>query len=221
MTIQSVASVTDDPRLGLGPTLPGELPVVPDWQEPGAADDSYGELLASLRGMLDHFAAARLDDATARAMTVEIDALRDRLGDHIAGESDQQFGRRRDLPAGGQTMVPVFAVDEADRDSMRGTVTFGRYFLGRNGAVHGGAITSLFEALMGRLATSGGRTFARAAYTNVDFRAITPVGRELALRVWFVSEEGRKRVLRADIRDGDVVCAEAEGLVIELRAGQV
>lgn len=221
MTIQSVAQITDHPQLGLGPVLPAHVPVVEGWQDGGASGDAYGELLTSMRGMLDHLAAARLDDATARAMTREVDALRDRLADHVVGESAQPFGRRADLPARGQTMVPVFVAHEADRDSVHGTVTFGRYHLGANGAVHGGAITLLFESVMGQLAGSGGRTFGRAAYTHVDFRAITPVGRELELRAWFVSESGRKRVLRAEICDGEVRCAEAEGLVIELREGQI
>lgn len=221
MTIQSVAQVTDNPRLGLGPVLPADVPAVEGWQELGASGDAYGELLTSMRAMLDHLGAARLDDATARALTLEVDALRERLADHVVGESEQTFARRADLPARGQTMVPPFVAHEADRDSMRGTVTFGRYFLGRNGAVHGGAITCLFENVMGHLAGTGGRTFGRAAYTHVDFRAITPVGRELELRAWFESEIGRKRVIRAEIRDGEVLCAEAEGLVIELREGQI
>lgn len=70
------------------------------------------------------------------------------------------------------------------------------------------------------LATSGGRSFGRAAYTHVDFRSVTPVGRELTLRAWFESEIGRKRVLRGELRDGNVLCVEAEGLVVELRPGQ-
>lgn len=89
-------------------------------------------------------------------------------------------------------------------------VTFGRYFLGGGGAVHGGAISLLFDEVLGRLASSGDRAPARTAYLHTDYRSITPIGEELAVRAWFVSEQGRKRILRATITHGDTLCAEAE-----------
>jgi hypothetical protein len=51
--------------------------------------------------------------------------------------------------------------------------------------------------VLGRLASSGDRAPARTAYLHTDFRSITPVGEELAVRAWFVSEKGRKRIFRA------------------------
>jgi hypothetical protein len=210
----------EDPGLGLEAVLPASVPVVAGWHEPRMVDDGYGELLDSVRSMLDHFAAARLDGSTARELKRQVDGVRDRLARHAVAEADQVFAHRRDLPAHGQTFVPPYVVRSADREQVRATVHFGRYFLGANAAVHGGAITLLFENLFGELAISGGRTFGRAAYTHVDFRAVTPVGRELTLHAWFESEVGRKRVLRGELRDGDVLCVEAEGLVVELRPGQ-
>ncbi|CAN5355273.1 PaaI family thioesterase [soil metagenome] len=221
MTAELIAPAgVEDPQLGLGAGLPASVPVVAGWHEPGMADEGYAELLDSVRSMLDHLAAARLDESTARELSRQLDAVRDRLANHAVAEADQVFAHRRDLPAHGQTFVPPYVVRSADRDGVRAMVYFGRYFLGANVAVHGGAITLLFENLFGELAISGGRTFGRAAYTHVDFRAVTPVGRELSLHAWFESEVGRKRVLRGELRDGDVLCVEAEGLVVELRPGQ-
>jgi hypothetical protein len=40
------------------------------------------------------------------------------------------------------------------------------------------------------------------------------------VRAWFVSEQGRKRVLRAELTRGETLCAEAEGLFIALRPDQ-
>jgi hypothetical protein len=215
-----VVTPVDDPRLGLAPTLPDAIPVVPEWYEPTHADDGYGALLDSVRSLLDHLAAARLDEATTRALTRELDTVRERLSEHSVAETDQVFGQRVDVPVRGQTFVPPYVVQAAGRGRVWASVTFGRYFLGSNGAVHGGAITLLFENLFGQLAISGGRTFGRAAYTHVDFRAVTPVGREVILHAWFESEVGRKRVLRGELWDRDVLCVEAEGLVVELRPGQ-
>lgn len=223
MTAQQFAPApVDDPQLGLGPALPDVVPVVPEWREstgPGGGD-GYSELLDMVRSLLDHLAAARLDETQTRALTQDLAGVRDRLAEHAVAEVDQIFAQRTDVPARGQTLVPPYVVTSADRDQVRATVIFGRYFLGTNGAVHGGAITLLFENLLGQLAITGGRTFGRAAYTHVDFRSVTPVGRELTLHAWFCSEVGRKRVLRGQLWDGDVLCAEAEGLVIELRLGQ-
>ncbi|MCW2866656.1 MAG: thioesterase family protein [Marmoricola sp.] len=210
----------DDPLLGLAPALPDAIPAVSGWCEPGGADDGYGALLGSVRSLLDHLAAARPDESTTRAVTRDLDAVRDRLAEHAVAEADQVFAHRIDVAARGQTLVPPYVVQEADRDRVRATLVFGRYFLGANGAVHGGAISLLFENVFGELAISGGRTFGRAAYTHVNFRAVTPVGREVVVEAWFESEVGRKRVLRGEIRDGDVLCVEAEGLVVELRPGQ-
>jgi hypothetical protein len=38
--------------------------------------------------------------------------------------------------------------------------------------------------------------------------------------VWFESEQGRKRFLRGTVHHGDRLCAEAEGLFVELKPGQ-
>lgn len=212
-------SPATDPGLGLAPIVTTDAPRVAFWSEATECDDGYGELIDTLRAVLDQVAASRLDSAMTEVVTRELADLRDRLAPYAVAEVDQVFARRPDLAARGQTLVPVYVVQRADADNVWATITFGRYHLGANGAVHGGSLALLFENVLGQLAICG-RTFARAAYTHVDFRSVTPVGRELTLHAWFVSEVGRKRLLRAVLRDGDRVCAEAEGLCIELKPGQ-
>ena len=136
-------------------------------------------------------------------------------------EEEQVFGRRRDLSGRGQTMVPRFEVVASDDHSVTGQVTFGPYFLGAGGAVHGGAIPLLFDEVMGRLCGMGGRTTSRTAYLHVNFRSITPIDVRLAVSARLVSEEGRKSVIASEIRNGDTVCADAEGLFIAPRAGHL
>ena len=96
----------------------------------------------------------------------------------------------------------------------RGHVSFGRFYLGGNGAVHGGAIPLVFDELMGRLANTGGRPPSRTAYLHVNYRNITPIETRLVIEAHFDSEEGRKRILTGTIRDGDTLCADAEGLFV-------
>ncbi|MGV0037172.1 hotdog domain-containing protein [Mycobacterium paraffinicum] len=177
-------------------------------------------MIAALRDFLDHVAAAAPDTSTIVALKEDLRGWADRLAQSAAPEQRQIFARRLDLPGRGQTMSPNFIPTAGDHEKVEGSVTFGRYFLGGGGAVHGGAIPLLFDEVLGRLASSGDRAPARTAYLHTDFRSITPVGEELAVRAWFVSEQGRKRVLRAQLTHSNTLCAEAEGLFIELRPDQ-
>jgi acyl-coenzyme A thioesterase PaaI-like protein len=194
------------------------------WQEPAVRNPGggaeYGEMVDALREFLDDVAAAAPDTATVMALTQDLKDWTDRLTPAAVPERSQIFARRLDLPGRGQTMSPNFVPVAGDHQSVTGTVTFGRYFLGGGGAVHGGAIPLLFDEVLGRLANSGDRAPSRTAYLHTDFRSITPVGEELSVRAWFVSEQGRKRVLRAELTRGDTLCAEAEGLFIALRPDQ-
>jgi acyl-coenzyme A thioesterase PaaI-like protein len=202
----------------------GGFPPMRTWQEPAVRSPGggaeYGEMIGALRDFLDHVAAAAPDAATTVALQQDLNEWAGRLAQSAVPERRQIFARRLDLPGRGQTMSPNFIPIAGDHQKVEGTVTFGRYFLGGGGAVHGGAIPLLFDEVLGRLASSGDRAPARTAYLHTDFRSITPVGEELAIRAWFVSEQGRKRILRARLTHGDTLCAEAEGLFIELRPDQ-
>ena len=202
----------------------GGFPQIRTWEEarlrhPGGGPE-YGEMIATLRTFLDRVAAAAPDTETSAALADDLRAWAARLEPLAVPERNRIFSRRLDLPGRGQTMSPNFVVTDGNRESVSGTVTFGDYFLGGGGAVHGGAIPLLFDEVLGRLSSSGGRRAARTAYLRTDYRSITPVGVELDVHGWFVSEEGRKRVLRGELRHGKTLCAEAEALFVELRPGQ-
>lgn len=206
------------------PVERGGFPRMRSWQEPTVRSPGggpeYGDMIAALRDFLDDVAAAAPDTATIEALTKDLKSWADRLSPDAVPERRQIFARRLDLPGRGQTMSPNFIPVAGDHESVQGTVTFGRYFLGGGGAVHGGAIPLLFDEVLGRLASSGDRAPARTAYLHTDYRSITPIGEELVVRAWFVSEQGRKRILRAELCHGDTLCAEAEGLFIVLRPDQ-
>ncbi|MFF0817231.1 PaaI family thioesterase [Rhodococcus sp. NPDC003318] len=214
----------DDASLGIGMPELDPVPVAASWAslvKPGDENDTvYGDMISRLRDFLDYVTAARPDADTVTALRDDLERWGQRLAPMAVPERDQVFGHLRDQHGRGQTMSPAFVVKEADRDNVWGTVRFGRYFLGGNGAVHGGAIPLLFDEVLGRLANSAGRPHARTAYLHTDFRSVTPIGTELTVHGWFVSEEGRKRIVRAELRDGAVVCAEAEGLFVQLNPDQ-
>nr|WP_281363800.1 PaaI family thioesterase [Nocardioides daedukensis] len=87
-------------------------------------------------------------------------------------------------------------------------------------AVHGGAISMLFDDLLGWLLARSDLPPSRTAFLTTNFRAVTPVGVELTVHARITHVEGRKRFLAAELRHGDTVCADAEGLWVELRPGQ-
>ncbi|MDO7842170.1 PaaI family thioesterase [Sphingomonas immobilis] len=185
-----------------------------------AGPAGYGAMIDTLRTFLDDVAAASPDEAIVAALTQDMAGWSSKLRPLAVPEAERIFAHRRDLPGRGQTMSPQLFIDEASAESVRGHVTFGDYYLGGNGAVHGGAIPLLFDEILGRLSNAGTQKRSRTAFLHVDFRSITPIGKRLQIRGWFEYEEGRKRLLKADLRDGDTLCAEAEGLFVELRPGQ-
>jgi acyl-coenzyme A thioesterase PaaI-like protein len=129
-------------------------------------------------------------------------------------------GSLEDVPGRGSALIPVLADVESDPVSLRGRVRFRRFHLGANGAAHGGTIPLLFDDVLGRFANAYGRALSRTAYLHVNYWNITPVGRDLTIEVSFEREDGRKRYVTGVLRDGDTICADAEGLFVELRAGQ-
>ncbi|WP_198653655.1 PaaI family thioesterase [Actinocorallia populi] len=176
-------------------------------------------LADALRRFLDLRTGADAPPELTKEMLRQIELLNDELAEHQIPESRQVIGRI-DMPGRGQTLIPLIEVHSSGPDHISATTRFGRYYLGRNGAVYGGAVPLVFDSLLGRLAASGGRSPSRTAYLHVDYRAITPIDADLRVEVRFTREEGRKRYVHGAIYHGETLCAEAEGLFIALRPGQ-
>jgi acyl-coenzyme A thioesterase PaaI-like protein len=205
------------------PPVPHGRRRLPDWWEPQVVPEppaGYVEMIAAARLLLDALAAAVPDADTVAHVTGALRDLTERLAVDEVDEFHQLSGRIEDVPGRGQLVVPPATIEHVDDFRIECSVTFTRHYLGGNGAVHGGVLTLLFDDILGRFAQSGGRPIARTAYLHVDYRSITPVGRPLRLVGEIVSEEGRKRLVRATLEDGDTLCAEAEGLFVALRPGQ-
>jgi acyl-coenzyme A thioesterase PaaI-like protein len=192
------------------------------WSGPTSSHggDAYAEMIVKLQDFLNAVAGARPDSATTEALTGALEAWTGRLDAFAVAEKEQVYGRRRDLVGRGQATWPAIRYTRLDEDSFEGVVTFGRYFLGRNGVVHGGVIMLVFDEAAGRLAHLAGRSMARTAFLRSDFRSVAPIEVELALRGGYVSEEGRKRRMHIELRHGETLCAEAEALMVALREGQ-
>ena len=184
---------------------------------PGDTTD-FAALAARLRELQHAFTAAAPPEDVVGAAVAHIEQATNLLREWSVGESEQLAGTPYELPGRRQVLVPPYLVDESDEVSYRGRVTFGRLYLGRNGAVHGGAIALFWEAILGRLGSSA--VPARAAYLNTNYRAVTPIDRELTFTSRIVRNEGRKLFISGKLTDGETLCSDAESLVIILRPGQ-
>jgi acyl-coenzyme A thioesterase PaaI-like protein len=183
-------------------------------------DDEFAQMIDALRLLQERITGTSPPRSLLAEMTEVFGDLAARLEPFAVPERRQVTGRRTDLPGRGQALVPVFHADVSSDHEVRGRLTFSRYYLGGNGAAHGGTIPLMFDEVLGRLANAGERSRSRTAYLHVNYRNITPIGVELRLEARFEREEGRKRYLSAVIYHGDVLTADAEGLFVALRPGQ-
>lgn len=181
---------------------------------------AFGELIAAQRLLQDRVAGAVLPAERVAYVTARLAALADELGAYQAEEPDRWDGWRPDLPGRAMPVLPPYVIDEHAERSLRGHVTFTRFYLGGGGAAHGGSHTLLFDDVMGHLAGLAGG-IARTAYLTVNFRRITQIDVRLDFDCTLERIDGRKRFLTARLSDpaGQLV-SDAEALFVRLNADQ-
>lgn len=176
----------------------------------------WGEMASELRDLHDAVAAMRFDRSTVEAFTADLRTWRERLAPLGGPELEQANGRVGQVPVRGHAMLPEVTIRSAGSGRVDGAVTFGRWFMGGGMAVHGGAVTLMFDEALGILAAVAAKSITRTAYLHTDFRALTPIDVELDVSAWIDRVEGRKIFVKGVLLHGDVVCAEAEGLFLQL-----
>lgn len=181
----------------------------------------YGELVAALRMVQDRVAGASLPDGRAASVAARLAELADELGPFQVPEFQRNDGWRTDLPGRGHPLLPQYLLDTEGRGKLTGRVTFTRFHLGGNGAVHGGVQPLLFDDVFGRVVHSTGSGLCRTASLTVNYRRITPLDTELAFDATVDRSEGRKRWVSARLRDAEgTVLSDAEALFLQLLPGQ-
>jgi len=196
---------------------------IPDpWQNeaaPAPGGEAFAALIASLREVQDIVNGCKPSDESMVAARAGLDAVADLLRPSIVPEEQVLAGKRPDLAGRGHSLLLPFVPEEQSANHISGKVRFTRFYLGGNGAAHGGTIPLLFDDVLGRLSNSG-RPRARTAYLHVNFRQITPIEPELFIDATVDRQEGRKRYVSGRLRCGDELLADAEGLFVVLRPGQ-
>src|SRR5699024_8042943 len=158
-----------------------EKVTTPDWGDHAAVVRTggapYGALITEARRFLDSLAGAAPDEERSTRLAASLAHINDELDAARTGE--QVFGRRSDLPNNGTTLVPMLHYDIRETDRVEGRVTFGPYYLGGAGAVHGGAIPLVLDHIGGGAANGPGQPPARTARMTTNYRHVTWVGSEI------------------------------------------
>lgn len=190
------------------------------FDNPGATPDqvqAYASALDAVHAFHDALACAAPDAKLLDRLAGDLRGWTETLAPLARPETERLSGYLPALPVRGHLAIPPVVVDRAEDDRIEGTLTFGPFFLGGGGAAHGGAILTVFDEVLGVLATAGGKA-ARTAYLRSDFRSPVPLGTSVRVRAWVDRVEGRKRFIRGDMWVGETLCAEVDSLFVELRA---
>lgn len=180
-------------------------------------------LAAATRRLLDTIVTlSDVSDEEIEAATTALGDVTRRLGSDVRPTGP---GYRPGLPydrlprspfVGEESPISPPATWERRGEHLHVRVTFGVLYEGPPGYVHGGFIAMAFDELLGLTNVQLGQP-GMTGTLRVKYRHPTPLYREVQLESWVERMEGRRVITRGVLRDGDTVCAEAEGLFIALR----
>ncbi len=181
----------------------------------------FGRFLSAMRRAQDLAVSADPDsDTWSRAADVA-EQLIDLLAPFEAAEGVGPAHRVPSLPGAGSLLMPPYRVRKFEADEVVLEVTFSRFSVGGNRAVHGGVLPLLFDSVFGMVIHAAGRPISRTAFLHVDYRRVTPIDTVLTARGWVREAQDRKAFVNAELLDAEGnVLAEANGLMIRLLPGQ-
>ncbi len=181
----------------------------------------FAALHTAQRLLQDRLAGAALPPALAKDLTERLIDSCELLADHQMPEPDRVDGWRPDLPGRGHPLLPPYFIDDETDSTLSGHVTFTRFYLGGNGAAHGGSHPLLFDDVLGRVMNHEQPGVSRTAYLKVNYRRVTPLDVELRFEASRDRVDGRKRWGSARLFDAEgLLLSDAEGLFLQLLPGQ-
>jgi acyl-coenzyme A thioesterase PaaI-like protein len=181
----------------------------------------YGRFIEAVRTLQDHARAVDAPDEVISEAAELSEKVSELLAPFDSDEWQSPSGRRMDLPNRGNVSAVPMSMSKTDDGRLHGWARFRRFHLGRNGAVHGGALGLLFDSVLGMTsAVLTGGPYQRTAYLHIDYRTIVPIEKQLQVDAGIDRVDGRKIFVSGSLRDGDTVLTEAQALFVLLRPGQ-
>jgi len=199
------------------------LPDSPDFATPERA-----RLAVAVRGLIDAVMTSdSADNATLLAVADEAERLAARLGGRREGPTGYRAQDHSDYlprsPIVGQAspLAPRIEWDHSDsaldgKPGIEAHGTFGAPYEGPPGHVHGGMIALAFDEVLGIANIAAGHPGMTARLT-IHYRKPTPLFHELHFRAALDRIEGRRIMSRAELWDGEILTAQAEGLFVQPR----
>ncbi|MEB3983136.1 PaaI family thioesterase [Mycobacterium sp. 663a-19] len=181
----------------------------------------YGRFIDAVRRLQDHARAVDAPDEVITEAANQLEKVSALLSPFDSDEWQAPSGRRMDLPMRGNILTIPMSARKGDDGRIHGWARFARFHLGRNGAVHGGALGLLFDTVLGltSVVATGGRR-QRTAYLKIDYRHIVPIEKELQIDAGVDRVQGRKIFVSGRLSDGDTLLTEADALFVRLKPGQ-
>ena len=199
-------------------------PGLPDSPAFGTAERAA--LAGALRELIDAAMSVEdVDEATLDDIAREVQQLSFRLGrgrDEGAGYRPRHHGDylpRSPIVGEASPLSPRLDWDATTDDGrvvVEGRGVFGAAYEGPPSFVHGGWIACAFDEMLGIANIASGHPGMTARLT-VQYRRPTPLFHELRIRAWVDRVEGRRIMSRAEMYDGDVLTAEADGIFVQPR----
>ena len=180
---------------------------------------AYVDMLGEVAAFHDALVQANPSPEQLAHMSASLAQMRTMLDDAAVAERERWYARGELSGTATQVMMPPMTIEHVDDAELRAHTVAGEYFMGLNGAMHGGVVSVLFDTAMGRMAMGTQFRVCRTAYLTTHYRNITPIGKRLELHARVDSTEGRKRFISAQLWHEDTLCAEADALFIEVRPG--
>src|SRR3954453_5070083 len=117
-------------------------------REPGRGGPAFGDFIEAPRLLQERITGARPPDDRVAALTAQIQTLADELLPWQVSEWEAAAGARQDLPGRGSPLLPPLVIDQSTADRVEGRVIFRRFYIGGNGAAHGGTLPLLFDEVL-------------------------------------------------------------------------
>lgn len=133
-------------------------------------------------------------------------------GDYVADPS--RFADRAWITGPANPFSPQMVMSDHG-DYVEGKLSLDHGYVGAPGWAHGGIVAALLDQLMGFvLIVAGDPCVTQSLSLHYDIP--TPSHEELTLRAWIDDDQGRRVVLKGEVRAGDQVTARGEGVFIRL-----
>jgi acyl-coenzyme A thioesterase PaaI-like protein len=110
---------------------------------------------------------------------------------------------------------PAELVVNHDEKTVTGDVFFGAAYQGAPGCVHGGFVAALFDEALGMATIFSGQP-GMTGWIKVSYRSPTPLEMPLRISARMDDFKGRKIMTSAELMAGDILVAEATGLLITI-----